>query len=133
MLVQPLPHLVVPGEVPHKVSADLHGVCEEAQFGLEGGSVFPDPEECFLNNIVREVGFVREKQYISEDDWLVPVKQHPEGLHIRVPYLEKELRICDLVVHYFFSAHKSGKQRMQDSASMPDLQQDDLHPAGWML
>jgi len=102
VLLQSLSRFVVSGMVPHKVSTDPQGVCEEAEFGLEGRSVFPDSEECFLNNIMREVGFAGEKQYASEDDRLIPVKQHPEGLHIRVPYLLQQLRICDLVFHNSF-------------------------------
>ena len=61
--------------------------------------MLPDPDECLLNDIVREICVPGPKEGVSEDDWLIPLKERPKGLQIGIPHTFEDLGISRQVLH----------------------------------
>ena len=50
--------------------------------GLESGTVLPDPQECFLNKVMRQVGVPGPVESSTEEDRLKTLKNQPKGFPI---------------------------------------------------
>jgi hypothetical protein len=61
--------------------------------------MFPDSDECFLHDVMREVGLPDLKQDLPEHGWLVANEQNTEGLNVGIPRFFDEIPIWELAVH----------------------------------